>query len=263
MTDYEEFETVGKIVLIPSERIRINKNRSLRLCDDRNMDELTRSLYEDGLILPIAVVPDDDSFTVISGERRLFACRKAGMTEIPCMILEADPDFSERASLIVNLLSKENNYFEESEAIRSYKVKNGFSTETTALRLGKSVKFIENRLNLSAIPKDVRDRMIQHGLSVSYANVILTVRDDEKKRELVSAVIENRLTLREAAKAAEELNLSAFRKNIVAIYRGTSIFENSISKAIETMLESGLKGGFQKNETDTEIEYHVVISKNG
>ena len=101
--------------------------------------ELTSSIRQQGLLEPIVVRPLDDGFEVVAGNRRLDACKKAGMRKISCNILYLSDKEAYEVSLIENVQHKTLDAIEEAEAFKSYVEEYGYGGESElASRIGKS-----------------------------------------------------------------------------------------------------------------------------
>lgn len=256
-------QTAGEILLIPAEIIKPNPLRSRIYYNDDQLNELARSIEENGIIEPLSVIPyEEEYYHIISGERRYKAAILTGMTELPCIVYSAELTESAIFSLINNQQQKNLNYFEEAQAIDKLHSTDNFGIKELSRRLSKSENYIITRLRLLSIPEDIRKKMIEYGLTENYANIIIKIKSDKKKKQLVDKIGKERLTLAEAQKAAEDIN-KKHKGKIITFFGDITIFSNTIEKAIETLKNSGMNASSEKNETETYIEYIVRIAKPG
>ncbi len=110
-------ERAGDLLMLPPERIRPNPSQPRRRFDQAALEELAASIAQHGLLQPLAVRRQGEVYELIAGERRLRAARIAGLTEIPCLLLELDGEGSALAALVENLQRKDLDCWEEAEGI--------------------------------------------------------------------------------------------------------------------------------------------------
>ncbi|MCS7311933.1 MAG: ParB/RepB/Spo0J family partition protein [Acidobacteria bacterium] len=133
--------------------------------DFGDLEELAESIRTKGLLAPILVRPRGDRYQVVAGERRLRACRMAGLAEVPCIEVDvADSEMLEIA-LIENLQRKDLDPFEEAEAYRRLMDEFGYTHAEMGRVLGKARSTITETLSLLAIPEEIRALCRQHGIT--------------------------------------------------------------------------------------------------
>ena len=115
------------------------------------MDELCRSIRQHGILQPLTVRRSERGFELIAGERRLRAARLAGLTEVPCIVLEVDLEQASLIALVENLQRRDLDFVEQARGIAQLIRMFGLRQEGCARRLGKSQSAIANKLRLLRI----------------------------------------------------------------------------------------------------------------
>ena len=113
------------------------------------LEELSRSIAEYGVLSPLTVRPRPDGYELVAGERRLRAARMAGLSEVPCIVMELDLEEASFIALVENLQRNDLDFLEESRGIAQLIRLFGLSQEECARRLGKSQSAVANKLRLA------------------------------------------------------------------------------------------------------------------
>jgi ParB family chromosome partitioning protein len=145
-------ETIGR--LIPIEEIAPNPDQPRQVLGD--LEELTASIREKGVLEPLLVRRVGTQYQIIAGERRYRAAVEAGFSELPCVVRDTSDAEMMELALVENLQRKDLTPFEEGDGLRVLVEKYGYTHETMAEKLGKSRTTITEALSLSAMPEDVR-----------------------------------------------------------------------------------------------------------
>lgn len=132
--------------------------------DFGDLEELAESIRTKGLLTPILVRPRGDRYQVVAGERRVRACRMAGLTEVPCIEVDVSDSEMLEVALIENLQRKDLDPFEEAEAYRRLMDEFGYTHAEMARVLGKARSTITETLSLLNIPDDIRALCREHGI---------------------------------------------------------------------------------------------------
>lgn len=178
----------------------------LRPHDDREINELARSIKEAGLLQPVIVRLKDGFYEIVAGNRRFTACKALGWRKIPCYVLDLDDKAMFEMSLIENVQRKTMTALEEAASFRRYVEEKGWgSVAELAIRIGKSSAYISKRISLLDLPTDVRDRLANNEIFASAAEELLAVKNKEKQSELANMIATRRLTIKKARLLVEEL----------------------------------------------------------
>ncbi len=169
----------GGILQLPVDAILRNPRQPRDQFDAKDLEELTASVREHGIIQPLIVSPGtDETYTLIAGERRLEAAKLAGLRTVPAILRQAsDRDLLELA-LIENIQRAELNPLEEADAYRQLTEDFGLSHEEVARQVGKSRPAVSNTLRLLQLSDSVKKALIE-----SYAHAEEDDQDIEQQGE--------------------------------------------------------------------------------
>jgi ParB family transcriptional regulator, chromosome partitioning protein len=145
-------ESIGR--LIPTEDIAPNPDQPRQALGD--LEELTASIREKGILEPLLVRKVGTQYQIIAGERRYRAAVEAGLAELPCIVREASDAEMMELALVENLQRKDLTPFEEGDGLKVLADRFGYTHESLADKLGKSRTTITESLSLASMPEDVR-----------------------------------------------------------------------------------------------------------
>ena len=163
---------------------------------DEELVELSQSISENGLIQPIIVRKSDIiGYELIAGERRLRACKRLGMTEIPAVVKEVTDQESRKQAIIENLQRSNLNPIEEAKAYCNLIDELDYSHEELAKAMGKSRPYISNMLRLLHLAPSVQEAVIQNDISSAHARVLVPL-DEEEQRFWLERIKQDHLNVR-------------------------------------------------------------------
>lgn len=261
-----KYKIGGQIILVPQEEIYPNPNQPRKRFDFDELEELAQSIRQNGIIQPIAVrINSKGEYELISGERRLRASRLVGITQIPCIIMEATDEKSALFALLENMQRSDLGFFEEAQAIEKLIVDFGMSRDEVCKKLGKAPPTVSNKLRLLRLPEEIRLKIIQENLSERHARALLKLTSISQMERAMSIIAEKRLNVAESEKLISQImtNDSRRRQPPVKLFKDVRIFVNTLNHAVDTMRRAGIEADSAKSETDEYIEYIVRIPKTG
>lgn len=147
--------TGPRVRMIPIDLIDPNPRQARSELGD--IQELTMSIKEKGVLEPILVRPKAGRYEIIAGERRYVAARKAGLTEMPCIEMNVEDNEAMEIALIENLQRKDLDVFEEADGLKALTDVYGYNHGEIATKIGKARSTITEIINISKIPKEIRD----------------------------------------------------------------------------------------------------------
>lgn len=257
------FRDKSKIIEIDLDMIRPNPAQPRRTFREEELLGLSQSIRENGLLQPLLVRKTKEGYELIAGERRLRACRMAGLKTAACLISDCSPDQSAVMAMTENIQRSNLELFEEAEGIRRLIDRWNITQEEAAARLGKSQPAIANKMRLLRFTEAERLKIVSAGLSERHARALLRLEDPRKRGEALDAVIEKAYNVRQTEDYVEKLLCgekegSQKRRPVIKDVR---IFLNTISHAIATMKQSGISAQTLQSETEDYIECVVRIPK--
>lgn len=240
---------------------------------------LAESIKNVGLLNPIIVRPVENGlYEVVSGHRRLAACRLLGFKEVPCRVLEIGEKQAYELSLIENVQRRSLNPIEEAMAFYFYVSRKGWGGMTQlAKRIGKSKEYVSHRIMLLQLPQKVKEKIIKGKLDPSKATELIWLKDENKQVELAELIERRHLThsqvrnivRKRALKHAENMNPVLGRhtntprindllsQSILMLRRSLWILD----EAIRTIDECNLDGELRSSMMKERIKIHEVIDQ--
>ena len=186
--------------------IEPNPGQPRRHFDPEALQTLAESIRENGLLQPVVVRRGENGlYQIIAGERRWRACRLAGLTEIPTVILDADDLRAAQLALIENLQREDLNPIEEASGYQTLIETFGLTQEEAAQRVERSRPAVANSLRLLALSQDLRAMVEQGRLSAGHARALLAIPDENLRREAAEYAVEQGLTVRELERYVKKL----------------------------------------------------------
>lgn len=200
-----EADVSGSLMQLRISDVEPNKDQPREKFDEQALSELSDSIQEHGVLQPIVVraIPGG-SYQIIAGERRWRACRLAGLTEIPAIVIEAEDSKVMELALIENLQRQDLNVLEEAQGYKSLMENYNMTQEQVAKRVGKSRPVVANALRLLSLPPRVLDELTQGEISPGHARVLAGVENPDHLDALLNRVITEGLTVRQLEKLAKE-----------------------------------------------------------
>jgi ParB family chromosome partitioning protein len=186
---------------LPIADIRANAKQPRQVFDEEALDELAHSIREFGVLQPVVVRPDGDSYELVMGERRLRAAAQAGLEAIPAIIRSTNDDAMLRDALLENIHRAQLNPLEEAHAYQQLLEEFGTTHEELAQRLGRSRPQVSNTIRLLNLSLPVQRRVAAGVLSAGHARALLGLDDTDAQDELAGRIVAEGLSVR----ATEEL----------------------------------------------------------
>ena len=176
-----------------------------------NLEELTNSIKEQGVIQPIVVRPDKSSsgkYEIIAGERRWLASQNAGLHEIPVVILNVDDVKSLEFAIVENVQRQDLNAIEESRGYQKLIDEFNYNQDKLSKFIGKSRSYIANSLRLLSLPEDVLFMVEQGNLSAGHARSLIGLNNP---LEIAKKIVQKRLSVRQAEVLARQFRNKKFK----------------------------------------------------
>ncbi len=194
---------------IPIEFIRPNPFNPRKTFRDDELDELAASIREKGIIQPIVVraAPGvEGAYEIIAGERRWRASQRAGLTDVPALIIEASDKEALELAIIENVQRADLNPLEEAMGYEQLLAQFGYAQQELAQVVGKSRSHVANTLRLLKLPESVKAHVNPSELSAGHARALLSVKSPEA---VAKRVIDQGLTVRDVERIAQREAVAA------------------------------------------------------
>jgi len=191
--------------MIPIDKVRPNPDQPRKNIGD--VRELADSIREKGVLEPLLVryVPREDTYYIISGERRYHASKVAGLHELPCIEKIADDAETLELALIENLQRKDLTPFEEADGLQRLADQFDYTHDDIAKKIGRARSSVTETMSLRIIPDDVRRACVEQGI-VSKSLLLQVARQPSEKKmhEMVHKIVQGGMTRDEARRARQE-----------------------------------------------------------
>ena len=235
-----------------------NKYQPRKNFDEANLEDLTNSIKERGVIQPIIVRKsntDNLKYEIIAGERRWLAASKAGLHDIPVVLTEVDDLKSLEFAIVENVQRHDLNPLEEAQGYKRLIDEFSYDQEKVSKFIGKSRSYITNALRLLTLPSEVLKFIEEKKISAGHAKVLVGL---DNAYFIANKIIEKKLSVRQS-------------ENFVKIFRKkTSSFVKSLDPNIQSLEDSisdkiGLNVSIKNNKNNKgsiTFAYHDIDQLN-
>tara|TARA_Y100001970_G_C14205359_1_gene843620 strand:- start:629 stop:1474 length:846 start_codon:yes stop_codon:yes gene_type:complete len=191
--------------------IKRNQFQPRKHFNKENLEELTNSIKEQGIIQPIVVRPDkstDGKYEIIAGERRWLASQNAGLHEIPVVILNVDDVKSLEFAIIENVQRQDLNAIEEARGYQKLIDDFAYNQEKLSQFIGKSRSYIANSLRLLSLPSEVLLMVEQGNLSAGHARSLIGLNNS---LEIAKKIVQKKLSVRQSEVLVRQVRNKKFK----------------------------------------------------
>ena len=253
----ENTETAKPFSTININLIEPNKKQPRKKFDNEKLESLADSIREHGLIQPILVTPGENGrYTIIAGERRWRASKKAGLTEIPAIIRDYPAIEAAQIALIENLQREDLNPIEEAAGYRSLIDEYSLTQEEISKRIGKSRSAIANSLRLLSLGKKISALLIDGSLSTGHARALLGLEDEEIRNAAAETVISEGLNVRQTEQLVKKLAKSRPQKEKPPVNEEFMVQINNIAESLCSRFGTKVNISHGEKKGKIEIEYY-------
>lgn len=184
-----------------------NPHQPRKYFDEARLEELTKSVKQEGVLSPI-VIEDagDGKFYIIAGERRTRASRAAGLEKVPVQLRKYSDARKLEVALIENIQRTDLNPVEEALAYYEIMEIEGIKQEEVAEKVGKNRSTVANAIRLLKLPQDMQQAVAAGTISAGHARALLSVVAPADQRVLYNRIVDDGLSVRQAEAQAQDLN---------------------------------------------------------
>ena len=190
--------TTNKVRISDLER---NKYQPRIIFDDEKLNELSESIKQNGIIQPIAVRPnkyEKGKFEIVAGERRWLAAQRAGLNEVPIIVMDIDDQKSLEIAIVENVQRQDLNIIEEAKGYQRLVKEFGYDHEKISQFMSKSRSHVSNTLRLLSLPEDIIGLIEEGKLTAGQARPLIGLPN-------ASEIAENIVKKKVAAREVENL----------------------------------------------------------
>jgi len=234
-----------------------NKYQPRKIFDERNLEDLTNSIKERGMIQPIIVRKSNDDkskYEIIAGERRWIAAQRAGLHNVPIVITEADDLKSLEFAIVENVQRHDLNPLEEAQGYKRLIDEFSYDQEKVAKFIGKSRSHITNTLRLLTLPVEVIKLIEAQKLTAGHAKILVGL---ENSIFIANKIVERGLSVRQSENLVKIHKLKIRKKSIKDV--NIRDLENKVTEKIGLNVE--IKNN-KRNKGSLTIHYQDIDQLN-
>jgi ParB family chromosome partitioning protein len=242
----------GRFLDLDIRKIIPNRYQPRKTFREQDLQELTASVRERGILQPVLVRPaEGGQYELIAGERRWRAAKLAGLEKIPAVVQQAsDPDAVELA-LIENLQRQDLNPIETAKAYRRLVEEFRLTQEEVAKRVGKERSSVANTLRLLNLPSEIQEAVASDRLTVGHAKVLLSLAGLQAQLRMARRILRKGLSVR-AAELAVGRSPARVRSRSTEIQTALTEAEERLMRYLGTRVRITMTNG----EGQVAIRYH-------
>ena len=244
-----------------------NKFQPRKHISKESLEELTRSIKEQGVIQPIVVRRDkssEDKYEIIAGERRWLASQNAGLHEVPVVVLNVDDVKSLEFAIVENVQRQDLNPIEEARGYQRLTNEFNYNQDKLSKFIGKSRSYIANSLRLLSLSEDVLLMVEQGDLSAGHARSLIGLHNSI---DIAKKIIQKKLSVRQAEVLARQFRNKKFKlihkknSNILDLER-TLEEKTGLSVSVVNRKNNSGTISFEYNDLDQLDRITNIIKKN-
>lgn len=256
-------------------RVRIseisrNPNQPRRYFDPEAIATLAESIRQYGVLNPLTVRRTaGGGYELVAGERRLRAARVAGLTDVPCLLINADGEDSSVIALVENLQRRDLDFFEEANGFKRLIDQFGLTQEEAARKVGKTQSAVANKLRLLRLSQQNMELIRRNNLTERHARALLRLSEEADRINVTNYIIEHELNVSRTEEYIDEF-LKAKEKpeplpeqdggrHVVRLFKDVRFFLNTLNRAVGVMVDAGIGATVQQQESDDGLTLTIFI----
>ena len=256
-------------------RIRIseivrNPNQPRRYFDPEAIATLAESIRQYGVLNPLTVRrTGNGGYELVAGERRLRAARVAGLTDVPCLLINADGEDSSVIALVENLQRRDLDFFEEANGFKRLIEQFGLTQEEAARKVGKTQSAVANKLRLLRLSQQNMELIRCNNLTERHARALLRLNDEADRINVTNYIIEHELNVSRTEEYIDEFLKAKENpqpvveaesgKRVLRLFKDVRFFLNTLNRAVGVMVDAGIGATVKQQESDDGLTLTICI----
>lgn len=239
----EDNMNLGKEILnIKIDDVIPNRFQPRLTFNEDELNELTASIKQHGIIQPLVLRKIGDKYEIIAGERRFKAAVKAGLREIPAIITELDDKESAEVAVVENIQRKQLSALEEAKSYKRLLDLGQLTQDQLAIRMGKSQSNVANKLRLLNLGEDVQQALLTNKISERHARSLLQLKDFNEQSKMLNNIINDRLTVKQTDDLIKDiLNAKANNNGDISLNSNNALSNVNMSKELNTNISNNIQ----------------------
>lgn len=241
--------------------IKANPYQPRNYFDEKGIEELAKSIKENGLIQPIGVREKDGFYELVVGERRFRAIKLLGMDSVEAYVFDDNESGSMNKALIENIQRENLSAIEEAKAYLKIMQYQNITQAQLAEMIGKSQPAIANKIRLLGLNSNIQNAVESKMISERHARALLSL-DEEKQNAVLSSILNENLTVDQTEKKVKNLKQEKKKKAMMKGYsRNILVAINTIKQAVSMVEKTGVKTAMETNDNEEYVEITIRIKK--
>ena len=256
-------------------RIRIseivrNPNQPRRYFDPEAIATLAESIRQYGVLNPLTVRRTaNGGYELVAGERRQRAARVAGLTDVPCLLINADGEDSSVIALVENLQRRDLDFYEEANGFKRLIEQFGLTQEVAARKVGKTQSAVANKLRLLRLSQQNMELIRCNNLTERHARALLRLNDEADRINVTNYIIEHELNVSRTEEYIDEFLKAKENpqpvvepesgKHVVRLFKDVRFFLNTLNRAVGVMVDAGIGATVKQQESDDGLTLTICI----
>lgn len=251
-----------RVVEVSVDQLSPNPNQPRTSFSLQGLEELAQSIVAHGVLQPLSVRRlENGTYQLIAGERRLRAARLAGLSRVPCLVIDVGDEESSLLALVENLQRHDLDFLEEALAISQLVSTYRLTQEEVARRLGLSQSAIANKLRLLRLDPEALTLLRAKGFGERHARALLRLPEDAAQRAAAQYIVHHDLTVSATEDYISRLLLAqaAPPPRPKIILRDVRLFLNSLNRSLRLVQSAGITARCRREDTPEEIRLTITL----
>jgi ParB family chromosome partitioning protein len=253
--DFEDYE---KIIDVSIREIKPNPEQPRSVFDEVSLNELAESIKEHGVIQPVILKPTTNGYILVAGERRVKACKIAGLKTVPAIIREYNSIFLSEIAILENLQREDLTPIEEALAFQKALFNLKITHEELGKKIGKSRVYVTNMVGLLNLPASIIDDVNLGKISMGHARALSKLKDPKLSIKLRNRIVNENLNVRDIEKIIRDI---AQNKTVSMVSKeALKLAEERMNKAFTSDINYKLKKNSLTLHFDTQEQLEKIIA---
>lgn len=264
----QKWEYYNRLEYLPVDKILPNPYQTRSVSDSRDIDSLAISIRNYGVLQPIGVrLINKKVYELIFGERRLMACKKAGIATIPAMVTEVGDREAAALTMAENIHRKDLHYIEKGESVNILYKGFGYNVSEISDILTIPEEEVMSYMKLNSFSRNIKNMLIKENVSRDKADLLLKTNDSDVQKDIIEKVRDYKLNtekteifvnsaIREKMIGSAEAN----NRNIKKKFTDLRLFTNTLKEAMSLINESGMTSNYEIEKKDDLYKISIKIN---
>ena len=236
--------------------IEPNKKQPRKNFDQEELNDLSKSILEHGIIQPLVVREVNGKYEIVAGERRYRAARLAGLNEIPVIIKNLSDQQTLEVALVENIQREDLNPMELACAYSLLMERFDLNQEEVADKVGKSRPSVANMLRLLKLNPYVQEKLRENEITFGHARALLGIKESKLQKELTDMIVEKQLSVRDVEKYIQMLDKKAAQDKNKEEKQINTLFYREIQENLQKLFGTKVSISKGNKKGKIEIEYY-------